>query len=61
VRLENFFWSQIEVVAKNRGVHWRQWAQHTLSTKPAGINAASWLRINCLHNIKESYEEQACQ
>jgi predicted DNA-binding ribbon-helix-helix protein len=51
VRLENYFWQQIEVVAKNCGMSWRHWAENTLSEKPSGANSASWLRVNCLCNV----------
>lgn len=55
VRLEDFFWQQIEVVAQSKGLSWRQWAEKTLSEKPSGANSASWLRVNCLLSTKESY------
>ena len=58
VRLENYFWQQIEVVAKNCGMSWRQWSEKTLTAKPLGTNSASWLRVNCLLSTKESYGEK---
>ena len=64
VKLENLFWEHIEVVAKNGGVSWREWVETALSAKPVGVNAASWLRVNCLlcashfQPLKESYGEK---
>lgn len=55
VRLENYFWQQIEVVAQSKGLDWRQWAEKTISAKPSGANSASWLRVNCLLSTKDSY------
>jgi len=51
VRLENYFWEQIDRVAEKKGLSWRHWAENTLSEKPSGANSASWLRVNCLCNV----------
>lgn len=55
VKLESYFWQEIEVLAKDCGLSWRQWAEAILKAKPFGANSASWLRINCLQGTKESY------
>ena len=57
VRLENYFWQQIEMVAKNCGMSWRQWAETTLTAKPLGANSASWLRLNCLQSAIQSHPQ----
>lgn len=51
VRLENYFWEQIDRVAEKKGLSWRHWAENALSEKPTGANSASWLRVNCLSNV----------
>jgi predicted DNA-binding ribbon-helix-helix protein len=58
ISLEADFWQQIEVLAKQSGLSWRQWSEKTLTAKPLGTNSASWLRVNCLLSTKESYGEK---
>jgi predicted DNA-binding ribbon-helix-helix protein len=58
ISLEADFWQQIEVLAKQRGLSWRQWSENTLNAKPIGTNSASWLRVNCLLSTKESYGKE---
>jgi predicted DNA-binding ribbon-helix-helix protein len=48
ISLETAFWQQIEVLAKQSGLSWRQWAENTLTAKPFGANSTSWLRVRCL-------------
>ena len=58
ISLEADFWQQIEVLAKQSGLSWRQWSEKTLTAKPLGTNSASWLRVNCLLSTKEFYGEK---
>ena len=59
ISLETDFWQQIEVLARQRGLNWRQWSEDTLTAKPLGTNSASWLRVNCLLRTKEFYGEKS--
>jgi hypothetical protein len=59
--LENHFWQQIEMVAKNCEMSWKQWAEKTLAEKPLGANSASWLRLNCLHSAIKSHPKTSVE
>ena len=48
VALEPEFWAAIEVLAKRRGLTWRDWAEIELAGKPKDRGAATWLRVRCL-------------
>ena len=48
VRLERVFWLAIDRLAEKTGRTWSEWAVTELAGKPAGIGAASWLRVRCL-------------
>ena len=54
VRLENYFWAEIDRQCKQRDIGWQKWVEFILSTKPVGTGSASWLRVNCLLMTKES-------
>jgi predicted DNA-binding ribbon-helix-helix protein len=55
ISLEAAFWGQIEALAKQKGLGWRQWTENTLAAKPCGANSTSWLRVRCLLlTIKEA-------
>ena len=51
VRLENYFWEQIDRVAEKKGLSWRHWAENTLSEKTIGrkfsILAKGQLLVQC--------------
>lgn len=47
-RLENTFWHHIDLLAKNSGRSWQDWALSQLANKPENTSAASWLRCCCL-------------
>ncbi len=59
VRLENYFWEQIDKVAEKKGLSWRLWAEKTLAEKPSGANSASWLRVNCLCKVLEASQVES--
>lgn len=48
VRLEREFWAAIDMLAVKAGRNWSDWVATELTGKPAGIGAASWLRVRCL-------------
>ena len=48
VRLERVFWLAIDRLAEKTGHTWSEWVATELTGKPAGIGAASWLRVRCL-------------
>jgi len=51
-RLERPFWTVIDMLANKTGHSWQEWAAIELTNKPAGIGAASWLRVRCLQTIQ---------
>jgi hypothetical protein len=51
------FWLAIDRLAEKTGRTWSEWAVTELAGKPAGIGAASWLRVRCL--IQSTQGERA--
>lgn len=53
VAIESPFWDAIEAIAKEEGIGWKEWTARRLSSRPAQVGRASWLRVAVLPTLSD--------